>query len=71
MPGREYGLVAGLAILWGVSFFCSKVALAEPVAAPALAGMTLIVAGLLAIDGRFLRARRAVVAPSRPRSKAA
>ena len=71
MTGREYGLMAGLAIRWGVSFFFSKVALGEPVAAPAFAGMALIFAGLLAIDGRLVRARRAAVAPARPRSKAA
>ncbi len=80
--------MGALALLWGVSFFFSKVALAElppltlalllgslilaePVAATALAGIALIFAGLLAIDGRLLRARRAAVAPPRSRSKAA
>jgi EamA-like transporter family len=29
MTGREWGLMGGLAILWGVSFFFSKVAPAE------------------------------------------
>ena len=29
MTNREYGLIGGLAGLWGVSFFFSKVALAE------------------------------------------
>ena len=29
MTGREWGLMGVLAILWGVSFFFSKVALAE------------------------------------------
>ena len=115
MTGREWGLMGVLAILWGVSFFFSKVALAElppftlvlgrfgitalalllaarlgghrmprsprvwcgffaldePVAATAIAGMALVFAGLLAIDGRVLRARRADVAPPRSRSKAA
>jgi hypothetical protein len=37
----------------------------------ALAGMALIFAGLLAIDGRLLRARRVAVSSPRPRSTAA
>jgi drug/metabolite transporter (DMT)-like permease len=128
MTGREWGLMGVLAILWGVSFFFSNVALAarlgghripllglallstalgfviyfrvlatagatnvmlvtllmpivalllgslilhEPVTATALAGMALIFAGLLAIDGRLLRARRVAVAPPSSSSKAA
>jgi hypothetical protein len=39
--------------------------------ATALADLALLFAGLLAIAGRLLRARRAVVAPPRSRSTAA
>ncbi|HEX4994120.1 MAG TPA: DMT family transporter [Methylomirabilota bacterium] len=54
-----------------VALLAGSLILSEPVAATALAGMALICAGLLAIDGRLLRARRAAVAPPSARSKAA
>jgi len=54
-----------------VALLLGSLILDEPVAATALAGMALIFAGLLAIDGRLLRARRVAVAPPRSRSKAA
>ena len=54
-----------------VALLLGSLILAEPVAATALAGMALIFAGLLALDGRLLRARHAAVAPPRSRSKAA
>jgi len=73
MTTREYGLIGGLAIVTLlmpiVALLVGSLILAEPVAATALAGMALVFAGLLAIDGRLLR-RRAAPAP-RSRSKAA
>ena len=54
-----------------VALLLGALILDEPVAATAIAGMALVFAGLLAIDGRVLRARRADVAPPRSRSKAA
>ena len=54
-----------------VALLAGSLILSEPVTATALAGMALICAGLLAIDGRLLRARRAAVAPPSARSKAA
>jgi len=54
-----------------VALLLGSLVLGEPVTATALAGMALICAGLLAIDGRVLRARRAAVDPSRARAKAA
>lgn len=54
-----------------VALLLGALILDEPVARTALAGMALIFAGLLAIDGRVLRARRTAVAPPRSRSKAA
>jgi drug/metabolite transporter (DMT)-like permease len=54
-----------------VALLPGSLILGEVVAGTALAGMGLVFAGLLAIDGRLLRARRAAVAPPRPRSKAA
>jgi len=54
-----------------VALLLGSLILGEAVAATALAGMGLIFAGLLAIDGRLLRARRADVVPRRSRSKAA
>jgi len=54
-----------------VALLLGSLILGEVVAGTALAGMGLVFAGLLAIDGRLLRARRAAVAPPRPRSKAA
>lgn len=44
--------------------------LGERVTGTALAGMGLIGGGLLAIDGRFLPARRVAVGPARPHSTA-
>ncbi|HET9855382.1 MAG TPA: DMT family transporter [Methylomirabilota bacterium] len=52
-----------------VALLAGSVILAEPVTGAALAGMALIGAGLLAIDGRLLRLRRA--ATPAPASKAA
>jgi len=54
-----------------VALLLGALILGEAVAATALAGMALVFAGLLAIDGRVLRARRTEVAPPHPRSKAA
>jgi len=54
-----------------VALLLGSLLLGEAVAAAALAGMALIFAGLLAIDGRLLRARRLAVSPPRPRSRAA
>jgi drug/metabolite transporter (DMT)-like permease len=54
-----------------VALLLGALVLGEPVTATALAGMALICAGLLAIDGRVLRTRRAAVDLPRPRSKAA
>jgi len=54
-----------------VALLLGSLVLGEPVTATALAGMALICAGLLAIDGRVLRTRRAAVDLPRPRSKAA
>ena len=54
-----------------VALLLGALILGEAVAGTALAGMALVFAGLLAIDGRVLRARRADVAPPRSRSKAA
>ena len=54
-----------------VALLLGALILDEPVAATAIAGMALVFAGLLAIDGRVLRARRTEVAPPRSRSKAA
>jgi drug/metabolite transporter (DMT)-like permease len=54
-----------------VALLLGSLVLGEPVTATALAGMALICAGLLAIDGRVLRRRRAAVDLPRPRSKAA
>jgi drug/metabolite transporter (DMT)-like permease len=52
-----------------VALLLGSLILHEPLTAMALAGMALIFAGLLAIDGRLLHARRGAVAP--PPSKAA
>jgi threonine/homoserine efflux transporter RhtA len=75
MTTREYGLLGGLAIVTLlmpiVALLLGALVLGEPVTATALAGMALICAGLLAIDGRVLRTRRAAVDLPRPRSKAA
>jgi len=54
-----------------VALLLGALILGEAVAGTALAGMALVFAGLLAIDGRLLRARRAAVAPPHSRSKAA
>ncbi len=54
-----------------VALLLGSLILGEAVGGTALAGMALIFAGLLAIDGRLLRASRADVAPPRSRSKAA
>lgn len=54
-----------------VALLLGALILAEPVAGTALVGMALVFAGLLAIDGRLLRARRADVTPPRSHSKAA
>ena len=54
-----------------VALLLGALILGEAVAGTALVGMALVFAGLLAIDGRLLRARRADVAPPRSRSKAA
>jgi len=54
-----------------VALLLGALILGEAVTATALAGMALIFAGLLAIDGRLLRGRRPAVAPPGSRSKAA
>ncbi len=54
-----------------VALLLGALLLGEGVTATALAGMALIFAGLLAIDGRLLRGRRPAVAPPGSRSKAA
>ena len=54
-----------------VALLLGALLLGEAVTATALAGMALIFAGLLAIDGRLLRGRRPAVAPPGSRSKAA
>jgi drug/metabolite transporter (DMT)-like permease len=54
-----------------VALLLGSLLLGEAVTATALAGMALIFAGLLAIDGRPLRGRRPAVAPPGSRSKAA
>jgi drug/metabolite transporter (DMT)-like permease len=53
-----------------VALLLGSLILGEAVAGTALAGMALVFAGLLAIDGRLLRARRAAVTPPGSRSKA-
>jgi drug/metabolite transporter (DMT)-like permease len=54
-----------------VALLLGALILGEAVTATALAGMALIFAGLLAIDGRLLRGRRPAVTPPGSRSKAA
>jgi drug/metabolite transporter (DMT)-like permease len=54
-----------------VALLLGALILGEAVAGTALVGMALVFAGLLAIDGRLLRARRADVTPPRSHSKAA
>jgi drug/metabolite transporter (DMT)-like permease len=54
-----------------VALLLGALILGEVVTATALAGMALIFAGLLAIDGRLLRGRRPAVTPPGSRSKAA
>jgi len=54
-----------------VALLLGSLLLGEAVSATALAGMALIFAGLLAIDGRLLPGRRVAVSRPHPRSKAA
>jgi len=54
-----------------VALLVGSLVLGEPVTRVALAGMTLIGAGLLSIDGRLLGVRRVAVVAPPSRSKAA
>ncbi|HJR05223.1 MAG TPA: DMT family transporter [Methylomirabilota bacterium] len=54
-----------------VALLVGSLVLGEPVTRVALAGMALIAVGLLALDGRLLRVRRAAVITASPSSKAA